>query len=101
MRGRPSDPLPEFIPPQLAQLVDRAPEGDAWVHEIKVDGYRTGARIERGQVRMLTRHANDWTPRFRPIASVLAGLNVRSVYLDGEDSLSATGLLANHQAVDV
>jgi len=84
MPPRPSDLLPEFIPPQLAQLVDRAPAGNAWVHEIKVDGYRTGARIERGQVRMLTRHANDWTPRFRPIAAILADLPVKAAYLDGE-----------------
>ena len=25
---------------QLATLVDKAPEGDGWVHEIKFDGYR-------------------------------------------------------------
>ena len=73
------------------------PRGDAWLQEMKIDGHR----IELSKVRLLMRHANDWTVRFRPIASVLAGLKVRSAYLDGEDSLSATGLLANHQAVDV
>jgi bifunctional non-homologous end joining protein LigD len=39
---------PEFISPELATLVDKAPEGDTWLHEIKLDGYRTLARIERG-----------------------------------------------------
>jgi bifunctional non-homologous end joining protein LigD len=34
-------PLPDFIPPELATLVSAAPEGDAWLHEIKLDG-RTG-----------------------------------------------------------
>jgi ATP-dependent DNA ligase len=28
-------------------LVDKAPAGDAWLHEIKLDGYRTAARISR------------------------------------------------------
>ena len=43
-------PLPEFIPPQLATLTDKAPAGDGWVHEIKLDGYRTAARLEAGKV---------------------------------------------------
>jgi len=81
---RPSDPLPDFIDPQLATLVKRAPEGDAWVHEVKLDGYRTGARLDRGQVAMFTRAGNDWTARFRPIAAVLATLKLKSAYLDGE-----------------
>ena len=32
--------LPEWIQPQLTQLVDAAPDGDEWLHEIKFDGYR-------------------------------------------------------------
>jgi bifunctional non-homologous end joining protein LigD len=84
MPRRPFEPLPDFVAPQLAQLVDRPPEGDAWLHEVKVDGYRVGARIEHGKVRMLTRHGNDWTPRFRPIAAILADLPVKAAYVDGE-----------------
>jgi bifunctional non-homologous end joining protein LigD len=84
---RPPAPLPDFIAPQLATLVQRPPEGDTWVHEIKIDGYRVAARIERGKVQMLTRHANDWTPRFRPIAAILAELPVKAAYIDGEIAL--------------
>ena len=64
--------LPEFIPPELATLTDKAPAGDDWIHEIKLDGYRTAARLEAGKVRMLTRSGLDWTARFRPIAAALA-----------------------------
>ena len=32
--------LPQWVQPQLAQLVDATPEGDQWLHEIKYDGYR-------------------------------------------------------------
>ena len=56
-----------FIDPQLALLVKRAPEGYAWLHEVKIDGYRAGAIFERGQVRMYSRNSNDWTARFQPI----------------------------------
>jgi bifunctional non-homologous end joining protein LigD len=76
--------LPKFIPPELATLTDKPPAGDEWVHEIKLDGYRTAARIEAGKVRMLTRSGLDWTARFRPIAAALAVPKIRAAYLDGE-----------------
>ena len=82
-RGTPAA-LPAFIPPQLATLTDKAPTGDAWIHEIKLDGYRTAGRLEAGKVRMLTRSGLDWTTRFRPIAAALAVLKIRAAYLDGE-----------------
>ncbi len=31
-------PLAGFIEPMLPTLVDAAPDGEAWVHEIKYDG---------------------------------------------------------------
>src|SRR5262249_31288090 len=80
----PRGQLPKFTPPQLAMLVDKPPSGDRWVHEIKLDGYRTAARIEAGQVRMLTRKGLDWTARFTTIASALAQLRVKTAYLYGE-----------------
>jgi hypothetical protein len=49
-------PLPDWIPPQLTQLVDAAPEGDQWLHEIKFDGYRMHARLDRGDARRWGAH---------------------------------------------
>ena len=48
--------FPQWIAPQLTRLVDAAPEGDQWLHEIKFDGYRMHARLDRGAVRLLTRY---------------------------------------------
>ena len=47
--------LPQWIRPQLTQLVDAAPDGEQWLHEIKFDGYRMQARLDRGAVKLLTR----------------------------------------------
>ena len=57
-------PLPAFIPPQLSQPVEKPPSGPQWVHEIKLDGYRMGARIEDGRAQLLTRTGLDWTGKY-------------------------------------
>ena len=51
--------LPRWIRPQLTRLVDAAPEGLAWLHEIKFDGYRMHACLDRGAVKLLTRTGLD------------------------------------------
>ena len=76
--------LPQWIPPQLTQLVDTAPEGDQWLHEIKYDGYRMMVRLDRGAVRLLTRTGLDWTHKYPAIAKAVAALPATRAYLDGE-----------------
>jgi bifunctional non-homologous end joining protein LigD len=76
--------LPAFVEPSLALLADKPPNGPQWVHEIKFDGYRIQARIDAGQVRLLTRKALDWANRFPTIAAAVKALDVRTALLDGE-----------------
>jgi bifunctional non-homologous end joining protein LigD len=75
--------LPKWIPPQLTQLVDAAPDGDQWLHEIKYDGYRMHARLDRGAVKLLTRTGLDWCHKYPAIAAAAAALDARQAYLDG------------------
>jgi bifunctional non-homologous end joining protein LigD len=84
LAGRPPDPLPAFVPPCLATLTDAPPEGDDWVHEIKLDGYRLEARIAGGEVQLLTRSGLDWTARFPSIAKALKSLKLKTALIDGE-----------------
>lgn len=83
-RGAAAAKLPAELAPQLATLVDAAPEGDDWVHEIKFDGYRVLSRISGGKVSLLTRNGKDWTERMPSLARALEGLDVESAFLDGE-----------------
>ena len=76
--------LPDFVPPQLATLVQATPQGDQWLHEIKLDGYRVLARIERGRARLLTRSGQDWTARFPGVAAAAERLRAKGALLDGE-----------------
>src|SRR5881227_1060861 len=76
--------LPGWIKPQLTKLVDQAPDGPDWLHEIKFDGYRMHARLDRGAVRLLTRTGLDWTHKYPAVAAAAALLPARQAYLDGE-----------------
>jgi bifunctional non-homologous end joining protein LigD len=76
--------LPADFKPQLATLASRVPEGDGWLHELKFDGYRMLAIVEKGKVRLVTRRGNDWTHRFRPVADALKRLELTAAILDGE-----------------
>ncbi len=76
--------LPEFVPLSLATLYDQPPSGPDWLHEIKFDGYRMEARLDRGTVRLLTRKQQDWTHRFKPVAEAVGALPAETALLDGE-----------------
>ncbi|HKN31470.1 MAG TPA: hypothetical protein VJY34_27775 [Roseiarcus sp.] len=62
----------------------KAPSGPQWVHEVKFDGYRMTARIEKGIVGLLTRSGLDWTAKYPATAAALLKLKVETAYIDGE-----------------
>jgi len=73
----------------LCALVERAPEGRGWLHEVKLDGYRLQAVVAGGAARLLTRSGLDWTGRFPALAASLerlpdAVLDVELVATDAE-----------------
>ncbi|WP_392887490.1 DNA ligase D [Pseudomonas migulae] len=84
--------LPDLIKPELATLVEKAPDGE-WSYEIKFDGYRIMARIDHGEVRLFTRNGHDWTHKLPRQAEALAALQLESAWLDGEM------VVANEQGV--
>jgi len=76
--------LPMWVKPQLCKLVDEPPDGSEWLHEIKYDGYRMHARLDRGRIQLLTRTGLDWTHKYPSIAAALSVLPAKQAYLDGE-----------------
>ncbi len=84
IKGARKATMPEKAAPQLATAAAAAPDGEAWLHEIKYDGYRLIARIDDGAVRLITRGGLDWTGKFAALAQRLAALPVKSAIIDGE-----------------
>jgi bifunctional non-homologous end joining protein LigD len=78
-------PVPAFVPPALAKAATKSPSGDGWLHEIKFDGYRLQARLEKGKVALMTRSGWDWTERFgKEIVTAFEALPCASALIDGE-----------------
>jgi bifunctional non-homologous end joining protein LigD len=76
--------LPDHVDVQLATLTNKAPVGQAWLHEVKFDGYRMICRIEQGVAKFFSRNRRDWTDRLRPLAKTTGRLPVQDAILDGE-----------------
>ncbi|MFM0145757.1 DNA ligase D [Paraburkholderia sp. RL18-085-BIA-A] len=100
--------LPASFKPQLATLVDAPPPGGDWLYEIKFDGYRVLARIDRSAkgraVKVFTRAGNDWTAKFSKQVEAFDQLALDSAWLDGEavvlDERGVPGFQALQNAFD-
>jgi bifunctional non-homologous end joining protein LigD len=60
-----------------------------WLHEPKLDGYRTQIVKDGRQVRLYSRRGNEWTERLATLAEALAHIPCRSAVLDAELCLLA------------
>jgi bifunctional non-homologous end joining protein LigD len=84
IKGAKKANFPGFVEPCLALLVEKSPEDESWLHEIKFDGYRLMAAIEGESIRLLTRTGQDWTNRFPGIAEAFENFPAKSALVDGE-----------------
>ncbi len=91
--------MPRIILPQKAALSNSAPSGSHWIHEIKYDGYRIIASIDREEVRLATRNGKDWTERFAAVANDLQPLKGNRIILDGEVAVQSPDGRTDFQAL--
>ena len=71
--------------PMLATLEKTVPSGDAWVFEVKWDGYRALAYLRGGEVKLVSRKDNDLTTRFSSVAKeIVKAVKTPHAVLDGE-----------------
>jgi len=75
---------PNIMNVELATLVERPPDSDNWLHEVKLDGYRILCILKNGAARLYTRNQNDWTGAFAHIARAAQRLPVEQAVIDGE-----------------
>jgi len=89
--------MPASLSPTLATLVDSAPTGDDWIHEVKFDGYRMVSRIDHGDVRIYSRNGKEWTAVLPSVVAALQRLDVDQAWLDGEIAVAGAKGLTSFQ----
>ena len=67
-----------------ATLVPSLPEGDKWLYEVKLDGYRAVVIKDGSRVRITSRNEKDLTANYPVIVAAAGKLRASSAILDGE-----------------
>lgn len=73
-----------FIAPMECLEVDRIPEGGLWQYELKLDGYRTIAVKQHGEVHLFSRNGTSFDSKFPSVLQALEALRIKRFILDGE-----------------
>ena len=73
----------DFIGPMLLQRCPELPEGDAWLVELKLDGFRAVAFKSGGKVHLRSRNDKDFSSRYPEVVKALAAMPDETV-IDGE-----------------
>jgi len=73
-----------FIPPMECLEVDQIPEGDLWQYELKLDGYRTIAIKQDGDVHLFSRNGTSFNSKFPSVVQALETIRIKRFMLDGE-----------------
>jgi len=81
-KGR-SSGIPKNIEPMLATLVNDPVEETGWLYEIKWDGYRAIAYMNKGTVDIRSRNNKSFNEKFYPVFGALQKWKINAV-VDGE-----------------
>jgi bifunctional non-homologous end joining protein LigD len=76
--------VPKFVEPMQARLVTKLPEGDRWLYEVKLDGYRAIAIKNGSNIEIRSRNNKDLTKAYPAVCSAVRTVKTQSVVLDGE-----------------
>src|SRR4030095_11364443 len=63
--------FPKTFRPMLATLVDKPFDEPGWLYEIKWDGYRAVAMINKGKVDLVSRNNKSFNEKFYPVSQAL------------------------------
>jgi bifunctional non-homologous end joining protein LigD len=98
-------PFYEKVKPMLATLVSEAFDEEGWLYEVKWDGYRAVALMNKGKVEFKSRNDKSFNDKFYPVYQALQDWKINAI-VDGEvvvvdkKGKASFGALQNWQSQD-
>lgn len=83
LKKAPTQKFDVDIQPMLATLVDKPFDDPGWEYEIKWDGYRALAFIDKGKADLRSRNKKSFNDKFYPVYNAISGWKVNAI-VDGE-----------------
>ncbi|HMM22995.1 MAG TPA: non-homologous end-joining DNA ligase [Selenomonadales bacterium] len=77
-------PMPEKLPPMLAKTGRMPADASAYGFEIKWDGIRAIACLDRGRFRLLSRNQKELASQYPELSALAEALPDRRIMVDGE-----------------
>ncbi|PWV48852.1 DNA ligase D [Chitinophaga sp. S165] len=81
--GRTRAKFPATVSPMLATLVDKPVSESGWMYEVKWDGYRAIALLNKEDIHLISRNNKSFDKKFYPVLNALKAWNIHAV-VDGE-----------------
>lgn len=75
---------PKFVEPMLCKVVYSLPQGDEWLYEVKLDGYRAEAIHDGKKVQLISRNNKSLNGRYPELVEALEQLSDKPYVVDGE-----------------
>ncbi len=83
LKNAPNQPFYTSLQPMLATLVDKPFDEEGWTYEVKWDGYRAVAFMNKGEVSLKSRNDKGFEKKFYPVVDALQTWKINAV-VDGE-----------------
>lgn len=83
LKDAPKAAFPRKLKPMLATLVDEPVNAPGWLYEVKWDGYRALAFMNRSAIELRSRNDKLFNEKFYPVTSALRSWKINAV-IDGE-----------------
>lgn len=84
VEGARKAPIPSHVSPTLAVLAERPFSDPDWLFEIKWDGVRALARVDKKRLQLRSRRDQNITSNYPELAGLPQRLRVKEAILDGE-----------------
>jgi len=90
--------FPQSLKPMLAVLVNKPFDNPGWQYEVKWDGYRAVAFLNKNKVDLKSRNDKSFNEKFYPVTKALNELKINAV-LDGEIVVADKNGISNFGAL--